>query len=202
MGKGKFIKKIIEYFLQGLLYTAPIGLTIYVVFIAFDKVDAIVRDLLRDISGVYIPGVGIITMFVLITILGYSGNTIIGEPIKLMFQRFMANTPVIKIIYTSLRDFFSAFVSTEKKFTKPVLVIMDKNTGIERIGFITQEDLSRFDIAEKVAVVIPFSYAFTAELLIVPKELIKPLNISSSEAMKFVVSGGVSRLEKNKKQEE
>jgi len=57
----------------------------------------------------------------------------------------------------------------------------------------TQEDLSDLDIKEKVAVYFPHSYNFSGELFIVPRELVRPVDIPSAEAMKFIVSGGVAK---------
>ena len=108
----------------------------------------------------------------------------------------MLKVPFIKLIYTSLKDLFAAFVSEKKKFNKPVLVEIGKNSGINRIGFITSEDLSHLEIKDKVAVYFPLSYAFTGQLFIVNKELITQLpDDEVAEIMKFIVSGGVTKME-------
>jgi uncharacterized membrane protein len=89
----------------------------------------------------------------------------------------------------------SAFVGKEKKFTEPVLVKMSKDSDLEKIGFVTQHDLSALGIETgKVAVYMPFSYALSGSLFIVPVENIKPLNTNSTEIMKFVVSAGVTSV--------
>ncbi|HEY2727397.1 MAG TPA: DUF502 domain-containing protein, partial [Parafilimonas sp.] len=76
-----------------------------------------------------------------------------------------------------------------------VLVSVDA-TDTWRIGFITQNDLSKFDLIHHVAVYVPLSYALTGVVYFVPKEKTKPLtNMTSAEAMKFVISGGVTQLE-------
>ena len=105
----------------------------------------------------------------------------------------MENAPVIKHIYSPVKDFMGAFVGNKKKFTKPVLVLTNPAAGIEEMGFITHEDMLEFGLKDKVAVYMPHSYAFSGRLFIVPKEKIKPLNdITGSDAMKFIVSGGVT----------
>ena len=65
------------------------------------------------------------------------------------------------------------------------------------MGFITQKDLSDLKIIDKVSVYFPHSYNFSGEMFIVPKELVRPINIPPAEAMKFIVSGGVARTEKS-----
>ena len=106
----------------------------------------------------------------------------------------MDRLPIVKTVYSALKDFFSAFVGSEKKFNKPVLVKVNLISNLEKIGFVTTEDLSELGIHDKVTVYFPHSYNFSGEMFIVPKEHITPLDIAPSEAMKFVVSGGVTKV--------
>jgi uncharacterized membrane protein len=87
-----------------------------------------------------------------------------------------------------------AFVGKEKKFNQPVLVKVNLNSDLEKLGFVTQTDLSDLKIKDKVAVYFPHSYNFSGELFIVPKENITPLDVNSGELMKFIVSGGVTKV--------
>ena len=87
----------------------------------------------------------------------------------------------------------SAILGSKKKFDKPVMVLVNKETGNKQLGFITQVDLSELSIpAGSIAVYMPHSYAFSGVLLIVPRENVTPLNASSTEVMKFIVSGGIT----------
>jgi uncharacterized membrane protein len=109
-------------------------------------------------------------------------------------ENLFKRAPVIKLIYTSLNDFLSAFVGEKKKFTKPVLVKVNLNSDLEKMGFITETDLSYFNIKDKVTVYFPHSYNFSGEMFIVPKENITPLDIPPAEAMKFIVTAGITRV--------
>jgi uncharacterized membrane protein len=133
-------------------------------------------------------------MLVLITLLGFVGQSIIFRPIRKMTDQLFRKAPLVRILYSAIRDLLSAFVGQDKKFNKPVLVKVNKISDLEKIGFITAEDLSELDINDKVAVYFPHSYNFSGELFIVPKEQIKPLNIAASEAMKFVLTGGITKV--------
>jgi len=183
------MKKVMSFFLQGLLFIAPAGITIYVVILIFNFIDNILVDS-------KIPGLGVLLVLAIITLLGYIGNTIVAKPFFNMFDKMLQRAPLVKLIYTSLKDFLSAIVGKEKKFTKPVLVKVNTISELEKVGFITQEDLSEFGIKDKVAVYFPHSYNFSGEMFIVPREHITPLNIHSSDAMKFIVSGGVTTFAK------
>jgi uncharacterized membrane protein len=113
-----------------------------------------------------------------------------------VIENLLEHTPLVKDIYGSFKDFISAFISNKKKFNKPVMVEMGKGTGIHRFGFITDDDLSEFQIQDKVAVYIPLSYTFTGQLFIVNKDQVTFLPPSmSADMMKYVLSGGVTEME-------
>jgi uncharacterized membrane protein len=98
------------------------------------------------------------------------------------------------LIYSSVKDLISAFVGEKKKFNKPVLVTINKENQLHRIGFITQDDLSSLGLKEMVVVYFPQSYAVAGDHFVVPKENVKILEIPGTVAMKFIISGGVSGL--------
>jgi len=181
------MKKVLGYFLQGLLYTLPIAATIYVVYKAIVLIDGILP--------IKIPGLGIIILLVSITLVGFLGGALISSRI-LKLEKILDRVPLIKIIYTSVKDLLSAFVGKKKRFTEPVLVKMEGN--VERLGFITQKDLTELGIsANKIGVYIPFSYAVTGNLIIVPKDCVTPIDANSADIMKFIISGGVTEIEEH-----
>ena len=189
-----FFRRVFEYFLQGLLYIAPLAATLYVVYLAFGFVNGLTQDYIDKLIGFKIPGLGIILLFVFITLVGFFGQRLISKPFKVIIEKLLAKAPILQVVYTSIRDFLSAFVGKEKKFTQPVLVKVSKTVDLEKIGFLTSTDLGDLKIKDKVAVYFPHSYAFSGELFIVPTELITPLDINPAEAMKFIVSGGISKI--------
>jgi uncharacterized membrane protein len=188
------MKRIFRYFLQGLLYVAPLGLTFYIIYLVFTFVDVVIRDAVIKWFGVNIPGIGVFAIFVIITFLGFVGGFIFLNPVKKLIDSLMEKAPFLNLIYTSIRDLLSAFVGKEKKFKHPVLVKVNTVSELEKVGFITQEDLSDLGIIDKVSVYFPHCYAFTGELFIVPSQHIRPLDMSPADAMKFVVSGGVAKV--------
>ncbi|PCJ24495.1 MAG: hypothetical protein COA97_09590 [Flavobacteriales bacterium] len=183
------MKKVLSYFLQGLLYIVPIAVTIYIVVEAIVIVDGMVP--------VNLPGLGLLIILVVVTGVGFLGGTLIVRRM-LRLEKLLNKVPLLKIIYTSVKDLLSAFVGKKKRFTEAVLVKMEGD--VERIGFITQKDLTHLGIsANKIGVYIPFSYAVTGNLLIVPKENVTPIDGSSADIMKFIISGGVTEIETKEK---
>lgn len=188
------MKRIIGYFLQGLLYLGPLAVTIYIIVEAFNFIDGLLEDYIVYLFGYKMPGLGVLIILIFLTLLGYLGQTILASPFKLILKKFILRIPPINLIYSSLSDLFSAIVGKERKFTRPVLVRIQENTELERIGFITEDELDEFGLQDKVAVYFPFSYAISGEVMIVPKKNVTPLNIPASAALKFIVSGGVSEI--------
>jgi uncharacterized membrane protein len=189
-------RKIASYFVQGLVLIAPVFATIYVVYYIFTKLNSITNDIFEFIFRFTFPGLGILSMFLLVTLVGMIGSTLIMQPIANLFEAALEKTPIIKDIYSSVKDFTSAFLSNKKKFNKPVMVEMGNNSGVYKMGFITDEDLSEFGIEDKVAVYFPHSYNFSGNLYIVNKVNIQPLNnVKSSHLMKYIVSAAVMEID-------
>ncbi len=203
-------KNILQYFFQGIIIIAPIGITLYVVIWLFNIVDNFLPNMLynifpkmmtaKDGSVRSIPGLGFLVVVVTVTFLGWLSSSFIVTRIVSVLDKVLEQTPGIKYIYSSVKDFLEAFGGNRKKFDKPVLVSVDA-PGTWRIGFLTQDDLEQFGLSDHVAVYVPLSYALTGVVYFVSKEKIKPLtNINSAEAMKFVISGSVTHFDENTKQ--
>tara|TARA_B100000780_G_scaffold278779_1_gene253629 strand:- start:2264 stop:2845 length:582 start_codon:yes stop_codon:yes gene_type:complete len=181
-------KAVIRYFVQGLVLIVPIVTTIYILYYIITLIDGIVPWNL-------FPGAGLLIIFVLLTLLGMLGDTLILTPIQRAFMRLLDRAPLIKTIYTSITDLLSAFVGKKRKFNQPVLVSMSTDSEVHKLGFITEENLSDLGISdEKVAVYLPHSYNFSGNLFIVSKTRITPLDAKAADVMKFIVSGGVTSV--------
>jgi uncharacterized membrane protein len=164
------------------------------VFLVFNYTDKLVSDPLKEYLKINIPGIGIVLLFISITLLGIVGQTIIARPFIYFIRRLLERAPLVNAIYTSLTDLFTAFVGKEKKFNVPAIVCMNRENNIYKLGFITEKNISEFGLSDMVAVYFPHSYNFSGELYFVPESSVKPLNLSPSEVMKFVVSGGVTKV--------
>jgi uncharacterized membrane protein len=178
----------ISWFGQGLLYLLPIGLTIFILVIIFQKLDTVFEF--------DVPGLGVVTLIGLITFVGFLGSFLISSPIFNYFGRLINRAPLVKMLYNAIKDLLSVFVGNKKKFTEPVLVKLSKDFDLEQIGFITQTDLEELGICEdKISVYVPYSFSFMGTVYIVPKENVKILKAKPQDALKFVVSGGVSKTD-------
>nr|WP_293843378.1 DUF502 domain-containing protein [uncultured Arsenicibacter sp.] len=178
------MSRFLTYFGRGLLAVAPIGLTIWVLYSIFIWVDGLVPT--------QIPGIGLLIVFGIILGVGVLVSTVIPNSVLNLFEGSIKHMPLVRLIYFSLKDLISAFVGDKKKFNQPVLVVVNRQSELKKLGFITQADLNHLGLKGHVAVYFPHSYAFSGELFIVPAENVSLLSMSSSDAMKLIVSGGVA----------
>ena len=199
MSSKSWVRGLLQVFLQGLIILAPIVITIWALTSLFNFVDSILPDIIEKIfpefSNYNLPGMGFIVAILIILLVGYvSSSFVVGKLVEL-FDSILQKTPGIKIIYTTVKDFFEAFAGNKRKFDKAVLVAIEA-PDIWRIGFVTQEELTEFGLNEYVAVYVPQSYAFAGHLYFVKKDRVRIVtDIGSADAMKFAISGGVTTID-------
>src|SRR4051812_46228080 len=203
MKKRKALKRLFQYFLQGLIILAPIIITIYAVTALFNFIDNILPDVVGTLFPHWVgldeqgqprkvPGMGFVILIITVIFVGYISSSFVVARLVDLFDKILERTPGIKIIYSTVEDFFEAFAGNKRKFDRAVLVsITDRE--VWQIGFITQDELAQFGLEEFVAVYVPKSYAFAGQLYFVNRERVRILtDISSADAMKFAISGGVT----------
>jgi uncharacterized membrane protein len=199
-------RNLLQYFFQGVVVLAPIGITAYAVLWLFTAVDNILPNLIHAIfphaletkeAGELqrVPGLGFVIAILIVLFVGWISSSFFVSRLVHVFDKVLENTPGVKFIYTSVKDFLEAFAGNKKKFDKPVLVNVD-GEDVWRIGFITHEDVTHFELPGHSAVYVPHSYAISGITYLVPKHKIRLIkNTTPAETMKFVVSGGVTDVE-------
>ena len=204
--RKKILSTIAQLFFQGVVVLAPIGVTIWVVVSLFNWVDNILPNLLNFIFPIQfaevngqipkVTGLGFVVAITLVLLVGWLSSLFFVERLVSIFDKILEKTPGVKIIYSSVKDFLEAFAGNKKKFDEPVLVNVDA-TDVWRIGFITQKSTEHFGLKEFVTVYVPHSYAISGITYIVTPDRIKkmPKSVTASEAMKYVVSGGVTAVD-------
>jgi len=195
----KIARILLNYFVKGLLIVVPLGAVIFLIYWAVSHIDNALNIsgvFLTDSKGksLYIPGLGILNVLLIILLAGVLVTNVITEPIKQWFNRWLNHLPLFKFLYSSIKDLTEAFVGEEKKFNEPVIVEVNE-FGLKKIGFLVKKDMAAIGLPGEVAVYFPYSYSFAGQVVIVSAEKVKPVNMSAADAMKFVISGGVSGLE-------
>lgn len=182
------MKKLLNYFLKGLLIFAPIALTVFVFWWVFTSLDKIFRTLFR----IPIPGLGLLVTLAMITFIGFAASNFLGRKFFELIENIFTKVPLVKLIYSAVKDMIEAFAGEKKSFDKPVLAALTPNSSAKVVGFVTRDCLDNLGLKDYVAVYMPQSYNFAGNVLLFPKESVQPLDIESSKAMAFIVSGGLS----------
>lgn len=213
LNRKQILGFLAQLFFQGVVVLAPIGVTVWVVVSLFNWVDNFLPNLLNvlfplqfaEVNGQIpkVTGLGFLVALLLVIVVGWLSSLFFVERLVSVFDKVLEKTPGIKIIYSSVKDFLEAFAGNKKKFDQPILVNVDA-TDVWRIGFITQKDSAHFGLTDFVTVYVPHSYAISGITYIVSPTRIKklPKGIGAAEAMKYVVSGGVTTMDEHGEEEE
>ena len=199
-------KRLRTHFLTGLVVLTPVVVTAYVFWQLFFKIDGLLSGLLTkwgfyDLIGHRIPGIGFVTLVLLVIFTGMLTRNIIGKKFIEVGDRIMIRIPIFNRIYTAIQQISQAFL-TEKRtvFRKAVLVEYPRK-GIYAIGFLTSE--SKGEVQERTEsdmcnVFLPTTPNPTSGfLLLIPKGEVTPLDMTIEEALKLVISGGTVLPETN-----
>jgi uncharacterized membrane protein len=182
------LRRLVNFFLKGLLIVLPTLITIQLIRSIVGWIDTFLQ--------LETPGLGFLIVVSSITVIGYIGSSIITQPILDILDDIFSKIPFVKTIYTSAKDLVEAFVGDKKKFTKPVVVEM--GNGLYKPGFITNDDLTELSMPGIVAVYFPHSYAFSGNVFFVEKSKVKYCDTNPADFMKFIISGGAIELEQHK----
>jgi uncharacterized membrane protein len=194
-------KRLLQYFLQGLLILAPLVITAYAIYWVVTSIDSLLpiftyKDALGNVK-VQNYGIGFILIIGVLIVIGYFSSFFITGKVVSFVDKILEKTPGIKYIYSTTRDFFEAFAGDKKKFTKHVLANVDDN-DVWRFGFVTREEMEDFGLHDYVTVYIPMAYSVAGNVYVIPKNRVKAItNISAAQTMKFAVSGGITDVDED-----
>lgn len=190
------MRKFTRYFLQGLLVIVPVAITAFVLFKIVQYIGALFGRFDMIVHPYADPVIFTVLLILLIFLVGLLATNYLARIFWREMEKLFERAPLVKIIYSSIKDVLSAFIGNKKRFSKPVLVTTNIESHIQEMGFITQDDLSRIGLDKnKVAVYIPVSYSISGRLVIVPASQVQALDIPAADAMKFIVSGGVADMD-------
>ena len=178
-----------EYLLRGILVLAPLVITFSFVFWIFNKLDGLLHPY------VITPGAGFLVLVLIILLIGWISTFYVVKRSFRVVNHGIEVTPGISFIYTSVRDFFEAFVGNKRRFTHAVMVSV-AHDEVWQVGFLTDEKLAIFNLADEyVSVYVPQAYNVAGQLYIVKRDRIKAIeNVASSDVMKYAVTGGAVEI--------
>jgi uncharacterized membrane protein len=189
------MRSLLKFFVNGILTIVPIGLVIYVVVQSFQFLDSLLGNALRERigDGAYVPGLGILLTVVLITLVGWLTTHWFSAQLIGMVEYILQRIPFVKTLYKIIRETIESLLGEKKSFSKVALVTLPNNP-VKMLGFITTEDVSKLgdQLTDHIAIYVPQTFQVAGVTFLVPKEHVEILDISPEEAMRFILSGGVS----------
>ena len=177
------MSNLLNNFLRGLLLLVPMAAAIYVVVYLYNFLD----NLIPVVKN--IPGLSFVLVVLFITMVGSFARRYNTGMIN-WFENVIKDIPLLNLVYSSIKDLMTSFMGEKKKFNKPVLVKVE--SSLYKPGFVTSNDLKEIGLPGKVSVYLPHSYNFSGNVFITDKKNVVPLKNSSSDVMKYIVSGGIS----------
>lgn len=179
-------RRLLTYFLRGLVFLAPVGITAYICVVVFQAVDGWL--------GLPVPGAGFAVSLLLITLFGFLASSFITRSLIGALDDLLERLPFVRLLYSSTRDLVSAFVGEKRRFDKPVVVELFPGGNARALGFVTQDALTQLQMPGYVSVYMPHSYNFSGQMYLFPTSAVTRIDANSSDMMAFIVSGGVTEI--------
>lgn len=193
----KILPRLRNLFITGLVTFIPLGVTIYVLWVTFNILDGFLKPLVVAILGKSIPGLSFLVTVFLILVIGAFTRAAIGKSVFDYLDRGVLRIPIVRSIYSTIKGASTAFLMPKGEGFKSVVLVEFPRKGVYALAFTT--GVSVGEIQEKTAektvnVFIPTSPNPTSGFfLMVPEKDLIPLQLTVEEALKFIISGGLSK---------
>lgn len=197
------MKKLSRWFINGLLALLPITITLYVTWWIASMAENVFGAPLRrylgvrgDETGYYFYGLGLVAMIVLLILVGLFLEFYLGRLMMSWGERVIARIPGVKQIYASIKEIFDFFNPDKKLNQNNYMVIVTLFDDVKLLGYVTRDTMEGFrggqmGGADEVVVILPFCYQMGGNTIIVPRRMVRPLDLSFEDGMKIALSGFV-----------
>lgn len=192
------------YFLTGLILVAPLVLTVYVVRSMIGWVDGLIKPNLPSTMNpdtylpFALPGIGLIIALFMITLIGFLTANFVGRKIVQSGEKMLARMPVVRSIYSGLKQIFETVFSDKSQSFKSVALIEYPRKGVWALAFVagdTQGEVRERlmpEADETIAVFMATTPNPTGGfVMFFPKKDIKILKMSVEDCLKLVISTGL-----------
>ncbi len=192
----KILDRIQTTFVSGLAVIIPLALTYWFLQALLNAVDGILSPLLEQWLGRQVPGLGVLSVVIIIFLVGLLGRNLVARLLFSYFERFLRSIPFVRSVYGAIKDLVGALsVGSKGKTFQQVVLVQYPRTGLYCIGFVTNETSFLNDdqtVTDFVNVYFPHPPNPTSGVLIlVPRREAIPLNLTIEQGLKLVLSGGI-----------
>jgi len=192
------LRSIGRNILTGLITILPVVLTLYLFYWLVVSTESLLGAMLRTVlpAGLYQPGMGVVAGLVVAFSAGLLMHALVVRRLFALAERFFSRLPLIKTVYFAIRDLLDYFSPGRKKEFGQVVAVTFGATGMQLVGFVTQSDVAQFPAdftqQDSVLVYLPMSYQIGGYAVLVPRSAVRPLNMSVEDAMRFILTAGVT----------
>jgi len=191
-----FLATLRRHFMRGVLVTVPVVVTVYVLYFLFQKIDGLLSPLLARLLGYSIPGMGLVVTLALIVLAGILTHySVFGTRLYALGEILFIRTPLVRAIYSAVKQLVGAFTISQKKMFDQVVLIEYPRKGIYSVAFASSSVLLavRGTRAEYLTVYVPSTPTpVTGWVVLVPREDVIPVDLTIEEAVKILLSGGIA----------
>jgi uncharacterized membrane protein len=197
-GAFQMVKFISKHILTGLITILPVVLTAYLLYWFAVSAETVLGNLIQRWlpENWYWPGMGLITGLLAAFVTGLLMHAYVVQRLFATGEQLLYHTPVIKSIYPALRDFLNYFSPTTKKEFNQVVAVTLGDSGMQVIGFVTQENAEHlpedFRDQDSILVYLPLSYMIGGYAVLMPRSAVRPVDMNMEEAMRFTLTAGVT----------
>lgn len=181
------MKRLLSYFVRGLVVVGPLALTVYICVVIFTTID--------NWLGLPIRGVGFVLAIVFVTLVGFFASNFLTASVLGWIDSAVERLPFVRLLYSSTKDMLNAFVGEKRRFDKPVLVSVSADRQVKVLAFLTSDSLVSLGRADLVTVYMPQSYGLAGHIIVVPADRVERIQADAAEVMAFIISGGVTTVE-------
>ncbi len=192
------LRFVTRHVLTGLMTILPVVLTLYLLYWFAVTAESLLGTLIRLVlpADNYWPGMGLVAGLLVAFVIGLMMHAYIVQRLFALGEQLIYHTPIIKTVYRALRDFLDYFSPNKQKEFEQAVAVTIGTTGMQVIGFITQNDYEKmpeeFREVDSVLVYIPLSYMIGGYAVLMPRSAVRPLNMGMEEAMRFVLTAGIT----------
>jgi uncharacterized membrane protein len=185
-------------FLAGLITILPVVLTLYLIYWMAVSTESVLGRAIRTLlpENLYWPGMGLIAGLIAVFAVGVLMHVYVVQWLFTKGEQIFYHVPVINSVYRAIRDLFDYFSPTTKRKFERVVAVSIGDSGMQLIGFVTQEDPDSmpedFRENDSVLVYFPLSYMIGGYTLLVPRSAVRPIKMRMEQAMRFTLTAGVT----------
>ena len=199
--KSGFLTRLRNWFLTGIVVTAPIAITIYLAWMFITWVDDTITPLIpykynpESYLPFSVPGLGLVVVVIFLTFVGFITANLFGRTVIALGERLVNQMPIVRTVYSALKQILETVLKSSSRSFKDVVLVQYPRPGIWALAFVTADtegEIARRMPDEMISIFIATTPNPTSGfLLFVPRRECIFLDMSVEEAAKLIISAGV-----------